>query len=459
MESKFGSEQSSFSDGSTSRNVENETGTMTTDDQHVMDPILGCLRRRVKEESAGEKLLPPLTRSSENPIHTSDPRSFKLQFRNKICSQVFTKETIQGVGGASITVAIVDCHTGQVVTSGPAASAEVDIMVLKGDPDYVNGEDWTSEVFENKIFREKIKGRKNLLQGSLHLKLKEGVSSVGEIHFTHNRHWMEKRQFRLGARVVNNDLGVSVKEAKTDPFHVKDKRMKSGPKRLRQVNINNDPKRLQQILGPGAKLKVPVDHARTCIVTDKIYPYNSPNLAPNTGVVLNDVGQADARKSVPLAFQHRADVLQFDDENSSIQSFSNSLNPSNSSGLGCLDGNNHASSEMNSNYVQTQPSSFFPGIVPSTFPTEDITLWDYGDSSYNYKMELACDQGFNPGDCNLQHENTSVTYAHQENDASGFTLVDGQAGHSVKARKKWPWMRLWCAVKWTFSKRTKVLRL
>ncbi|KAK2965122.1 hypothetical protein RJ640_005285 [Escallonia rubra] len=249
------------------------------------------LHQMVKEELAGEKLLPPLTRSSENPIHTSDPRSFKLQFRNKICSQVFTKETIQGVGGASITVAIVDCHTGQVVTSGPAASAEVDIMVLKGDPDYVNGEDWTSEVFENKIFREKIKGRKNLLQGSLRRKLENGVSSVGEIHFTQNRNWMEKSHFRLGARVVNNDLRVAVKEAKTDPFLVKDKRKKYDPKRLRQVNINtvqdfltsfnNDPERLQQILGPGAKLKVPVDHARTCIVTDKIYPYNSPNLAPN----------------------------------------------------------------------------------------------------------------------------------------------------------------------------------
>ncbi|KAK3030087.1 hypothetical protein RJ639_037635 [Escallonia herrerae] len=417
----------------------------------------------VKEESAGEKLLPPLKRSSENEIHTSDPRCFKLHFFNKISSPVLTKETIQGVEGASIPVGIVDCHTGQVVTSGPAASAEVDIMVLKADPD-VKGENWTPEVFEKKIVRE-IEGKKNLLKGSLRLKLKEGVSSVGEIYFTHNRHWMKKCHFRLGARVVNNDLRVTVKEARTDPFLVKDNRKKYDEKhfppslsdevwrlkticrkgkyhqQLSKANINtvqdfltsfnNDPKRLQQILGPGAKLKVPVDHARTCIVTDKIYLYNSPNLEPNTGVVFNDVGQADARKSEPLAFQHRADVLQFDDENSFIQSLSNSLNPLNSSGLGCLDGNNHASSEMNSNYVQTQPSTFFPGIVPSTSPTEDITFWDYWDSSDIYKMELACDQGFNPGDCNLQNENTSVTYAHQENDASSFTSVDGQAGRSA----------------------------
>ncbi|KAK3030083.1 hypothetical protein RJ639_037631 [Escallonia herrerae] len=263
-------------------------------------------------------------RNSQNEIHTSDPRRFKLQFFNKISSPVLTKETIQGVDGASIPVAIVDCHTGQVVTSGPAALAEVDIMVLKGDPDNVNGEDWTSEVFEKKIVRE-IEGKKNLLKGSLRLKLKEGVSSAGEIYFTHNRHWMKKCHFRLGARVVNNDLGVAVKEAKTDPFLVKDNRKKYDEKhfppslsdevwrlkticrkgkrhqQLSKANINtvkdfltsfnNDPKRLQQILGPGAKLKEPVNHARTCIVTDKIYLYNSPNLEPSTGVVFNVVGQ------------------------------------------------------------------------------------------------------------------------------------------------------------------------
>ncbi|KAK2965125.1 hypothetical protein RJ640_005288, partial [Escallonia rubra] len=167
-----------------------------------------------KEESAGEKLLPPLKRSSENEIRTSDPRRFKLQFFNKISSPVLTKETIQGVEGASIPVAIVDCHTGQVVTSGPAASAEVDIMALQGDLDNVTGEDWTPEVFEKEIVRE-IQGKKNLLKGSLRLKLKDGVSSI---------------------------------------------------------------------LGAGAKLKVPVDHARTCTVTDKIYLYYSPNLEPNTGV-------------------------------------------------------------------------------------------------------------------------------------------------------------------------------
>ncbi|KAK3035808.1 hypothetical protein RJ639_034624 [Escallonia herrerae] len=449
MESKFGSEQSR--DGSTSRNVENKTGTTTAEDQHVMDPILGLLRRREKEESAGEKLLPPLKWSCENEIHTSDPRRFKLQFFNKISSPVLTKETIQGVEGASIPVAIVDCHTGQVVTSGPAASAEVDIMVLKGDPDNVNGEDWTSEVFEKKIVRE-IEGKKNILKGSLRLKLKEGVSSVGEIYFTHNRHWMKKCHFRLGARVVNNDLGVAVKEAKTDPFLVKDNRKKYDEKhfppslsdevwrlktiykkgkyhqQLSKANINtvkdfltsfnNDPKRLQQILGPGAKLKVSVDHACTCIVSDEIYLYNSPNLELNTG--------ADARKLVLSAFEHWVDVLHFDDENSFLESLKNSLYPLNSSGLGFRDGNNDASSEINSNYVQAQPSTILPDIFSSTYPTEDMTNMHYLDSSGIYTMEWARDQGFNPGDCNLQYENSSVTYAHQENDASSFTLFDGQ---------------------------------
>ncbi|KAK3030084.1 hypothetical protein RJ639_037632 [Escallonia herrerae] len=463
MKSKLGSLQSSFSDGSTSTNLENEAAAVeaaATKDQHVMDPILGLLVRRVKEESAREKLLPTLKWSSENEIHTSDTRSLKLQFFNKISSPVLTGERIQGGEGASITVALVDCLTEQVVKSGPEALAEVELLFLK----------------EIQIFSVETIG---------HLKC--------EIHITHNRNWFKNCQFRLGARVVNNDLGIQVKEAKTDPFDVKDRRKIYDKKcfppslsdevcrlktigrkgkyhqRLSEANINNvkdfltsyntDPQMLQQILGPGAKLKEPVNHARTCIVTDKIYLYNSPNLEPSTGVVLNVVGEADAQKSVLSAFQHWADVLQFDDENSFIQILNNSLNPLNSSGLGCLDDNNHASSEMNSNYVQTQPSTFFPDIVSSTSLTEDMTYLDNWDSFDINNMESARDQGLNPGDCNLQYENTSVTYAHQENDASIFTSVDSQDGRSGKARKKWPWIRLRCALTLMFLIRRKVLRL
>ncbi|KAK2965124.1 hypothetical protein RJ640_005287, partial [Escallonia rubra] len=306
--------------------LENEAAAATKD-QHVIDPILGLLVDDLVQNlfsAVQSGMTYSFDMSSENEIHTSDPRSLKLQFYNKISSPVLTGEKIQGGGGASITVAVVDCLTEQVVKSGPEALAEVELLVLKGDPDIFSGVDWTSEVFEKKIVREVV-GKKNLLQGSLRLNLEEGVGSVGEIHFTHNRNWFQNCQFRLGARVVNNDLGIRVKEAKTDPFEVKDRRniydKKRFPpslsdevcrlktiarkgkyyQRLSGANINTvqdfltsfntDPQTLQQILGPGAKLKVPVDHARTCNVTDKIYLYNSPNLAPNTGVVFNDVGQ------------------------------------------------------------------------------------------------------------------------------------------------------------------------
>lgn len=122
-----------------------------------------------------------------------------------------------------LQVALVDCFTGQIVKSGPESSAKVEIVVLEGDFDSEEGDNWTVEEFKNNIVRER-EGKKPLLTGDPVLNLKDGEGSAGDISFTDNSSWTRSRRFRLGARLVDNFDGTRVKEAKTESFIVRDHR-------------------------------------------------------------------------------------------------------------------------------------------------------------------------------------------------------------------------------------------
>lgn len=136
---------------------------------------------------------------------------------------MFTGTRIEGEDGSAIKVAIIDAATDEVVLYAPESSAKVEIVVLEGDFDSDEGENWTLEEFKNNIVRER-EGKKPLLTGDVHLFLKEGTGSVGEISFTDNSSWTRSRRFRLGARVVANSDGARIREAKTESFIVRDHR-------------------------------------------------------------------------------------------------------------------------------------------------------------------------------------------------------------------------------------------
>ena len=106
--------------------------------------------------------------------------------------------------------------------SGPESSAKVEIVVLEGDSDGDEGDNWTVEEFKNKIVRER-KGKRPLLAGNTVLNLTDGVGYVGEISLTDNSSWTRSSKLRLGARIVDNSSGITrVLEAKTESFIVKD---------------------------------------------------------------------------------------------------------------------------------------------------------------------------------------------------------------------------------------------
>ncbi|KAG6401688.1 hypothetical protein SASPL_138552 [Salvia splendens] len=295
--------------------------------QHLMEPVLEPLIRRVvKEEvdSALRKYIINTKRNYGKDTHPSEPRNLCLQFSNGISLPVFTGTRIEGEGSTRMEVALVDILTGEVVFSGHGSSEKVEIVVLEGDFDGDERGNWTAVDFQNNTVRERD-GKKPLLTGDLITTLQDGKGLVGNIMFTDNSSWTRSRKFRLGAKLLDSISGVRVREARSEPFVVRDHRgelyKKHHPpslsdevwrlekigkggafhKRLRKESITTvedflvsfflDPTRLRNILGAGMSAKmweVVVEHARACVIDQKLQFYGT---SQDNGVVFDMVGQ------------------------------------------------------------------------------------------------------------------------------------------------------------------------
>lgn len=291
-----------------------------------LEPIL---RRVVSEEveRALAKLGPAKLSGRVSPkrIEGPDGRNLQLQFRSKLSLPLFTGGKVEGERGAAIHVVLIDGNTGHVVTTGPESSVKLDIVVLEGDFNNEDEEGWTEEEFETHMVKER-EGKRPLLSGELQVALKEGVGTLGELTFTDNSSWIRSRKFRLGLKVASGySEGIRVREAKTDAFTVKDHRGElykkhyppsltdevwrlekigkdgSFHKKLNKAGIYSvedflrlvvrDSKKLRSVLGSGMSNKmweVLVEHAKTCILSHKLYIYYSDDVR-NVGVVFNHI--------------------------------------------------------------------------------------------------------------------------------------------------------------------------
>ncbi|KAG8061573.1 hypothetical protein GUJ93_ZPchr0003g16679 [Zizania palustris] len=257
----------------------------------------------------------------------STSKDFQLQFMTKLSLPIFTGSKIEGEGSLTIVIAIVDTVTRQVVASGDVSLMKVEIVVLEGDFEGGEGDDWTAQEFNNNIIRAR-EGKRPLISGEVFVGLNKGIGTVGELSFTDNSSWTRSRKFRLGAKTEDGSYnGVRVREAKSESFVVKDHRgelyKKHHPpvldnevwrlekigkegafhKRLNKERIvtvkdfltvlHLDAPRLRKILGSGMSTKmweVTVEHSKTCILTDKVHLYY-PNSLSKTAVVFNVVGE------------------------------------------------------------------------------------------------------------------------------------------------------------------------
>ncbi|KAJ0989570.1 hypothetical protein J5N97_007926 [Dioscorea zingiberensis] len=339
--------------------------------QKLLAALEPLVRRVVKEEVelALAKHLSCIKRQCGKQVYPSNSGSLQLQFMNKLSLPIFTGTKIEGEDCSVVSMALVDGLTGQVVMSGPESSLRVEIVVLEGDFEGDEEDSWTYEDFRNNIVRER-EGKRSLLTGDVFLELTEGIGVLGELSFTDNSSWTRSRKFRLGARIADGCYNrTRIREAKTEPFMVKDHRGelykkhyppalmdevwrlekigKDGAfhKRLSNESVNTvkdfltllytDSTRLRNILGSGMSAKmweVTVEHARTCTLGSQIHVYYANSQSKN-GVVFNVVGQvlgvlleqqfisvsnlsdeqkADAHLLVKAAFEHWNDVLACD---------------------------------------------------------------------------------------------------------------------------------------------------
>ncbi|KAK1433799.1 hypothetical protein QVD17_10716 [Tagetes erecta] len=428
------------------RNVVREVMNFRKFNKYV-EPILEPLIRKVvKEEveSAMQKHIASMNWDYTCKEESPAPRRLQLQFLSTLSLPVFTGTRIEGRDCNTLKVALIDACTGKTVSNGIESSAAVEIVVLEGDFDNNDDNNWTLEEFTNNIVRHR-QGKRNLLTGNAILNLREGIGLVGDLSFTDNSSWTRSRKFRLGAHVLDKCDGDRVREAKSESFVVRDHRgelyKKHHPpylsdevwrlekigkdgafhKRLNKEKIKTvkdflvhsylDPTRLKSILGSGMSTKMweaVVDHARGCMVDDKkLYLYCPPSLNIG-GVVFNVVGQVlgflsdhkyvvvdnlsdlerdEAHKLVISAFQHQESIVSYDDEASlraGTCSISEDIYPSNPQiKTGDPKGSKISTPHKKGRFDYPQMSALSPDVdVMPTFSLGDVdSLDEYGLNS------------------------------------------------------------------------------
>ncbi|KAJ9559904.1 hypothetical protein OSB04_005064 [Centaurea solstitialis] len=286
------------------------------------------------KEKFGLDLLTSLTGNFGCTASTSGSQTLQLQFLNGISTPVSTGMDIKGEDNEPFIVALVD-GTGKIVSMGAEAAAKVEIVVLEGDCNDDEVENWSSHDFNNKIIRD-WNGKK-VLQGNTFLNLKAGIGSVDKISFTHNSTWKKKRDCRLGARSVN---AVSVKKRKQNPFSLgtsastQTRSMISliymtiygdyirSARRAKIETVGDfivclylNRQSLEEIFDRekhAKSLKISEKHALTC--PTKLKYCSSCEQKPE--VVFNASGEENAKKLVISAFENWGDVTCVDEDKS-----------------------------------------------------------------------------------------------------------------------------------------------
>lgn len=112
-------------------------------------------------------------------------------------------------------VELVDPLTRSRVSSGPEASAKVELMVLHKDGDG----DGDGDV-DGQFKQEESEDMGKPVLTRDHVKLKNGIAVLDNIKFKHKAKWTKSCRVVLMARANVN--GIVVKEAETEAFHVRD---------------------------------------------------------------------------------------------------------------------------------------------------------------------------------------------------------------------------------------------
>nr|CAB3501075.1 unnamed protein product [Digitaria exilis] len=244
-------------------------------------------------------------------LKTSNKR-YKLQFQGNLPQTLFTGNRVEAESKQPLRIVLTDAATNQTVTSSPLSSMKVELLVLDGDFNADERLEHTEKEFSESVVFER-EGKRPLLSGEVIIVLEKGVASIRDISFTDNSSWIRSRKFRLGARMSRaSSIEERVQEAVSNPFLVKDHRGEVYKKhhppaladdvwRLEKIgkdgvfhkkladfgihtvqdflrNLVMDQYGLRSLLGSGMSNKMwesTVEHARECVLDDKLYSYCS----------------------------------------------------------------------------------------------------------------------------------------------------------------------------------------
>ncbi|KAK4849998.1 hypothetical protein QYF36_002868 [Acer negundo] len=163
-------------------------------------------------------------------IKKSEEVELQLVFANKLRDKIYTKDKIRDESDHGfVKIKLIDTLSRKTVKVGPSSSLEIEIVVLDGDFNVEENENWTEMEFNAKIVHQSGYD-KPLMKGKQKLTLRDGVGTIDDLSFSDNSSWIKCKKFRLGARVVQNssNMGqVRIKEAITEAFAVKDYPVKS----------------------------------------------------------------------------------------------------------------------------------------------------------------------------------------------------------------------------------------
>lgn len=332
---------------------------------------------------------------------SSNPVNLKLIFPDEVVSPVYTGIRISGksAGGdggniESIRVIMVDGQTNQHVTTGPAASATVNIVLLPanfGGSTTRHGGVWTPQDFKNNIIVNWGK-KKNLLLGNLTVVLKDGIGTVGEIRIKHDGKPLKNDKFRLGAMVVG--CPDEVKEAITGPFEVKDRRNES--KDSRRLLPTDKLWRLKNVGKRGPIVK--------CLESEGV-------LTVNDFVDMHDSNPRGLQEICGVKGKRWEEMVRHA-KRSRIENVLDGY------------GSSVGSTSQQSNHM----------YIPQPYHENDISVQDYEVCGL---VSLAEDDGFEPFVDNIQEDGT--------NGAAARVSINGGEGKIVLAKKRWMKVRatLW----------------
>ncbi|GJS06223.1 cam-binding protein 60-like protein G [Tanacetum coccineum] len=260
--------------------------------------------------------------SPRSPFNALDPcgvTPLQLRFLSKLPQMLFTGSRVESEDSSPVKLVLFDTDANKIVSSGPLSSLKIQIVPLDGDFSPDDDENWSPKDFEAKVIFARD-GKRPLVAGDLVVALNEGVGDLGEVFFTDNSSWRRSRTFRLGAQAVSK---VRIREARSEPFVVKDHRGESY-KKHHPPALNDDIWRLEKIAKDGAFHKrlgsyrictvkdflqiyvtneaslrkilggscnktwdTIIKHANNCVLDDKLYIYNCG--AQGVGLVFNSI--------------------------------------------------------------------------------------------------------------------------------------------------------------------------